>query len=877
MTFQSHKDFAYSTIAVGGGPVPSTSGNSLKVQSGTGTLYPIPPFMATAWPPNTSPLSTNAEIVQVNGISGDTFVVARAQENTNAQAIVAGWQIAATITTKPFTDLEASVNQKTNVTVGPIFGADFQTDGLNDEVQLLAAVNQVGQAGGGVVRLSPGSFNIYAHGDFSYSGVTIEGAGIGATTLTCMYNGSPSAENSHHGMIGFRSLDNSTPVNNCTVRNLSINLNSFSTTGIIWEAPTIAANTATNMRIENVEFYGRGVDNTGSTGCVLIKGQYNGVNGFLNNFRLKDCIFRDAVSTISSATTGYSVFFESFGISNVRITNCRFENVFGNTIQTTGGSVARLRSDWVIQGCRFYNTVGTEANNYFGQSVGDFVDGVAAGFNGIKFIDCHFESLSTSWPLQALNQSAQYYNILVYHSDGFIVDNCTFKKGNTVIAPGLSNTGTPRDPSSSESRGWIFSNNSIMNYRSFSDPDGHTAGQYSNNIFFNIDKAGMLGGYGWHTASAYTGNSIINCGRNPQQQSVSGNLALFLLQDGGNIIQDNFIYNDLPLSNPPSAPIVAVKPVSSGNLNGTYTYKITFVTPMGNETASGPTSNSVAPAHQQVNLMNIPIGPAGTARRNIYRTVAGGVDGTQQFVDIILNNTATTYTDNIADSSLGVTIPSGNSTENGLVYIFAELGAGGGTTALPNIYKNNTIIGQTPIISTFQLDSDYSHTIIGNTGILEASIINSLAHGTSKTTALASSDVVANNFTITGAPVVNDTLVAGVVMKSAQNLRAAVNGYGEISYNSVDGNLYFQDQTGIPHVISLTNGTTTSTSSTSTSSTSMSSTSSSSSTSLSSTSSSTSISSTSISSTSMSTTNSSTSTSHSTSSTSTSTTMLAFQ
>lgn len=57
-----------------------------------------------------------------------------------------------------------------------------------------------------------------------------------------------------------------------------------------------------------------------------------------------------------------------------------------------------------------------------------------------------------------------------------------------------------------------------------------------------------------------------------------------------------------------------------------------------------------------VNLSNIPLGPVGTGARKIYRTVGDG--STLKLLATIANNTATVYTDTIADGSLGATMPS---------------------------------------------------------------------------------------------------------------------------------------------------------------------------------------------------------------------------
>ena len=92
----SFKNFAYSLVATA--PSPATTGTSLVVTSGHGTRFPSGSFYATVWPVGAIPIVTNAEIVQVTGISTDTFTIVRQQESTSARTIVVGDQICAAIT-----------------------------------------------------------------------------------------------------------------------------------------------------------------------------------------------------------------------------------------------------------------------------------------------------------------------------------------------------------------------------------------------------------------------------------------------------------------------------------------------------------------------------------------------------------------------------------------------------------------------------------------------------------------------------------------------------------------------------------------------------------------------------------------------------------
>lgn len=108
MTVDAHKNFAYSAVATA--PSPATSGTSLVVTSGDGAKFPTPPFNATVWPTGANPTVANAEIVRVTAISTDTLTITRAQESSSARTVVAGDQIAATITAKTLTDIEAGLS-----------------------------------------------------------------------------------------------------------------------------------------------------------------------------------------------------------------------------------------------------------------------------------------------------------------------------------------------------------------------------------------------------------------------------------------------------------------------------------------------------------------------------------------------------------------------------------------------------------------------------------------------------------------------------------------------------------------------------------------------------------------------------------------------
>jgi uncharacterized phiE125 gp8 family phage protein len=115
----------------------------------------------------------------------------------------------------------------------------------------------------------------------------------------------------------------------------------------------------------------------------------------------------------------------------------------------------------------------------------------------------------------------------------------------------------------------------------------------------------------------------------------------------------------------PSAPTAALGSGAGNVDNGIHRYLATFCTSSG-ETHAGDISAAVTVADKTVNgkvsLSAIPLGGSLVTSRKLYRTVAGG--STYLLLATIADNTTTTYTDNIADSSLGAEAPSTNTTDD---------------------------------------------------------------------------------------------------------------------------------------------------------------------------------------------------------------------
>lgn len=110
-TFDDHQNLAVGTVDTA--PSPGTSGTTLVVD--TGVTWPAVPFNATVWPQGQAPTQSNAEIIRVTNIAGDTWTIERAQEGTTARDIRNNDQVANTATDKVFTDIEGAITSIVDV------------------------------------------------------------------------------------------------------------------------------------------------------------------------------------------------------------------------------------------------------------------------------------------------------------------------------------------------------------------------------------------------------------------------------------------------------------------------------------------------------------------------------------------------------------------------------------------------------------------------------------------------------------------------------------------------------------------------------------------------------------------------------------------
>lgn len=94
----------------------------------------------------------------------------------------------------------------------------------------------------------------------------------------------------------------------------------------------------------------------------------------------------------------------------------------------------------------------------------------------------------------------------------------------------------------------------------------------------------------------------------------------------------------------------------AGNVEqGRHSYLVVFMDGSNVETTAGPAAAILLNSNSQVAVSGISIGPVGTVKRRIYRTLANG--SAYKLLTTINNNTGTTFTDNVADASLGAAPP----------------------------------------------------------------------------------------------------------------------------------------------------------------------------------------------------------------------------
>ena len=150
-------------------------------------------------------------------------------------------------------------------------------------------------------------------------------------------------------------------------------------------------------------------------------------------------------------------------------------------------------------------------------------------------------------------------------------------------------------------------------------------------------------------------------------KSATGASMLYVFPVNGTavtLLLKNYVRRAPALVDYPNPAVTGVADGVGSNLTGAYRYKVTFVTADG-ETEPGPASASVTVTSDGMTVSGIPVSPVRTVTsRKLYRTIASGA--AYLLLATISDNTTTTYTDDIADGSLGAAAPTVGSAVTGL-------------------------------------------------------------------------------------------------------------------------------------------------------------------------------------------------------------------
>jgi len=213
-----------------------------------------------------------------------------------------------------------------------------------------------------------------------------------------------------------------------------------------------------------------------------------------------------------------------------------------------------------------------------------------------------------------------------------------------------------------------------------------------------------------HFANMITSTFIQNKNKtNGQDQWVTQSGNIVYMVDGGAPYRILNQATARTMGFPAPATTATVATGAAGVLTGNYQYRITFVYDNAAEESSGSSSSAtVSPSAQQVDLTAIPVGggSSGVTARNIYRTAAGGT--VFYYLHQIADNATTTYSDNIADTSLGTeVVPNDNGVPPNGAENMVKIGDRI-FMSLRNVLYFNAIVDNEA--SPFSLGSTYKHT-----------------------------------------------------------------------------------------------------------------------------------------------------------------------
>ncbi len=323
-------------------------------------------------------------------------------------------------------------------------------------------------------------------------------------------------------------------------------------------------------------------------------------------------------NTQSGANFGLAAFYNT----SLKCINCHFEALGGAGLlfdTTTGSSL--LFQDGEI----FYDQAGI--------NVPEAVLSTSAAANSVVLVNPTLAAGGTATQIINANSSATTQNISVHalQGNGF--------GGATILQAGFNLTQTGVNVEANTN----YTSSSTANYNQY---------VINNNLFLG-QSGGSNAVYGSSNYLEFKPDGVSTVYLSTANGFQIGSLPVTTT---GKATFTNLVSPGVNVVPPPSTP-PTVATGAAGVLTATYVYNITFVTAAGEGAMNtAAVSATVSPSAQQVNLTAIPVSsdPTVTAR-NIYRSNSTwqGYPYLFQRVATISDNTTTSYSDNIADGSLG--------------------------------------------------------------------------------------------------------------------------------------------------------------------------------------------------------------------------------
>ncbi len=276
------------------------------------------------------------------------------------------------------------------VTVGNA-NADYITDGIDDQVEIQAAIDDVANNGGGTVNLLAQTYTTSSR-IIPKSNVALSGMGSNQTIISGTHT------------FDYVIFNNQAPVDNFHLQNLTIDANNAQ------NASGVRLNYATNCTIRKVKFIKVTCD-----GWHLILGIHGDQPeilqaDFSRNNLVDNCEFDGHSGSLEMLLI--------FNTKNSIIQNCIFKNKTRNCPNDGNAPVLGLwqRTDSIlIKNCEFLNNESSEAIYYSSSSFNTMIT------------DCSFNNTGS---IRGANDSDwEAINDLYPHAKGLKIEGCTFNGG----------------------------------------------------------------------------------------------------------------------------------------------------------------------------------------------------------------------------------------------------------------------------------------------------------------------------------------------------------------------------------------------------------------------------------------------------------------